>query len=117
MASEKIAWQESFKIKEELKHGDYDAIELALFDMPNAARIFKNADLSIVKGAWLKAAIQAGWIESPECKALVDKKNGKAAYIFDGQDVDDMHPGKVIWLGTRIIEAHDAVLKDDPKNW
>jgi hypothetical protein len=117
MESEKIEWQEKFRLKEELNHGDFEAIELALFDMPNAARIFKNVDLSVVRGAWLKAAIQAGWIVSPECKAIINKKTNQAAFIYDGVEVDSLHPGKVAWLGKKVVERHDAVMSDDPKNW
>lgn len=109
-------WQEQFKIKEELLHKDFEAIELALFDMPNAARIFRNADLSVVRGSWLKAAIHAGWIISPECKALIDRRNNEAAYMYDGVDVDEMHPAKVLWLGKQIIDAHDSLVAEDPKN-
>jgi len=117
MASDdEIKWLDDFKIKDELYHADFEAIELALFDMPNVARVLKHADLSVVKGAWLKAAIQAGWIESPECKALIDKKNNEAAYIYDGIDIDKMHPKKVNMLGEKVIERHDAVIGEDPKN-
>jgi hypothetical protein len=117
MASEKIDWQEKFELKAELTQGDFEAIELALFEMPNAARLFKNADLSIVRGSWLKAAIQAGWVVAPECKAIIDKKKNQAAFIYDGVEVDSLHPGKVGWLGNKVIERHDAVMNADPKNW
>jgi hypothetical protein len=114
--SDKINWQDDFILKDELLQGDFDAIEIALFDMPNAARIFRNAELSIVRGSWLKAAIAAGWIVKPECKALIDKKRNEAAYIYDGLDVDKMHPVKVAWLGDQVIKRHDAVMDTDPKN-
>lgn len=109
-------WQKAFKLKDELLQGDFSAIELALFEMPNAVRLFSQAELSVARGGWLKAAIQAGWIETPECKALTDKKNKEAAYIYDGVDVDKLHPAKVLWLGKQVIDRHDAIMGEDPKN-
>lgn len=116
MTDELKDWQKDFALKEDLRHGDFEAIELALFEMPNAARIFRNADLSVVRGAWLKAAIQAGWIVTPECKALTDKKSRETAYLYDGGDVDRMHPARVLWLGAQVIERHDSIMSEDPKN-
>ena len=109
-------WQEQFRIKADLLSGDFDAIELALFEMPNIARAMLHLNLHIVHSSWLKAAIQAGWIESPPCKALIDKKNQQAAYMYDGVDVDSLHPAKVDWLGKQIVERHDSILAEDPKN-
>lgn len=112
--TETIAWQDEFEIKEELLQGDFERLELALFKMPNVATVFKNADLSTVRGAYLRAAIQAGWILAPKCRVLTDDK--ESVYVYDGADVNDMHPVKVGWLGKQIIKKHDAVMDADPKN-
>jgi len=109
-------WKDDFKIKKELLHGDFAAIELALFELPNAARVFVHQELSVVRGAWFKAAIQAGWIEAPECTTLFDKKAKKTIYLFDGIDVDKLDARRVLWYGAQVIERHDAAMKDDPKN-
>lgn len=116
MAEKLHEWQSQFKLKDELLQGDFYNIEMALFDMPNIATFRRHSDMSIVNGAWLKAAIKAGWIEAPECKAVVDKKNKTSAYIYDGVEVDSLHPAKVAWLGKQVIDRHDAVMSEDPKN-
>jgi len=116
MAEQLHKWQEEFALKDELLQGDFDAIEIALFRMPGLAITSRHADLSVVHGSWLRAAIEAGWIASPKCRALVDDKNGERAYFYDGTDVDEMHPAKVNWLGKRIVERHDRIIKEDPKN-
>lgn len=114
MAEKLHQWQQDFELKENLTQGDFEALELALFKMPNIATTFRRAELSIVRGAYLRAAIQAGWIVSPKCKSLVDEKD--AVYVYDGVDVDEMHPAKVNWLGEQVVNRHDAILSEDPKN-
>jgi len=107
-------WQEKFVLKDNLTQGDFEALEMALFKMPNIATMFRKADLSMVNGAYLRAAIQAGWIIEPECKSMVDEKD--AVYIYDGTDVDQLHPAKVAWLGRKVVNLHDSVMAEDPKN-
>ena len=114
MAEKLHKWQSDFKLKDELLQGDFEALEIALFRLPNIATTFRRGDLSIVKGAYLRAAIQAGWIESPACRSMVDEED--AVYIYDGVDVDKLHPAKVNWLGSQVVARHDAVLGEDPKN-
>ena len=60
-------WQKEFELKEKLTQGDFEALEMALFRLPNIATMFRKADFATVNGAYLRAAIQAGWIVSPEC--------------------------------------------------
>lgn len=114
MADELNEWQKEFALKDELFQGDFEALELALFRMPNVATMFRNSDLSLVNGAYLRAAIQAGWVLTPETKSMTDKK--EALYVYDGVDVDKMHPAKVSWLGKQVVDRHDAVMSEDPKN-
>lgn len=114
MAEKLHEWQEKFALKEKLTQGDFEALELALFKMPNIATAFRRVELSVVRGSYLRAAIQAGWIEEPPCKSMVDEKD--AVYIYDGVDVDQLHPAKVSWLGKQVIDKHDAIMGEDPKN-
>ena len=107
-------WQDEFEIKAELTQGDFEALELAMFEMPNVARM-KSLDLAIVRGSWFKAAIAAGWIAKPEC-AVLDSKKGATVYQFDGVDVAKMHPAKVNWYGQQVIDRHDAIMSADLKN-
>ena len=117
MAEEELHdWQSEFELKDNLTQGDFEALETALFKMPNVITMLRRADVSVAHGAYLRAAIQAGWIVSPQCKALTDDKTGERAYFYSGKDVVDMHPVTVRWLGQRVIDRHDAIMKEDPKN-
>jgi len=117
MAEKKLHdWQEKFALKEQLTQGDFEALEMALVKMPNIITLLRNADMSIAHGAYLRCAIQAGWIVSPECRALTDDSSGERAFFYDGKDVDEMHPAAVRWLGQKVIDRHDAIMSEDPKN-
>jgi hypothetical protein len=105
-----------FQLKENLTQGDFEALEMALFKMPNLIQMLRRADVSVAHGAYLRAAIQAGWIIAPECRALTDDKSGERAFFYTGKDVEEMHPSVVRWLGQRVIDRHDAIMSEDPKN-
>jgi hypothetical protein len=116
MAEKLYDWQKDFILKDGLTQGDFEALEMALLKMPSVITLLKNSGFSLAHGAYLRAAIQAGWVEAPECRALTDDKNGEQAYFYDGKDVDDMHPATVQWLGQQVIDRHDRILSDVPKN-
>ena len=109
-------WKKEFALKEQLTQGDFEALEMALLDMPRIVALMRNADMSVAHGAYLRAAIQAGWITAPECNALIDETTKERKYMYDGKDVDLMHPSHVRWLGKRIVDVHDAIMGEDPKN-
>ena len=114
MAEQLHDWQNKFVLKEELNQGDFEAFELAIVKLLTFHRAYR--ELSVGHGAYLRAAIQAGWITAPECRALTDDKSGERAYFYDGKDVDEMHPAAVKWLGQQIQNRHDAIIGEDPKN-
>ena len=116
MAEQLHTWQKDFKLKEQLNQGDFEALEMALVRMPNVITLLRNSGMSLAHGAYLRAAIQAGWIEAPECRALTDDKSGERAFFYDGKDVDELHPGVVQWIGQQVINRHDSILSDMPKN-
>ena len=107
-------WQENFVLKDDLTQGDFEALEMALVKLLAFHKAYR--EMSVAAGAYLRAAIQAGWIIEPECKALTDDSNGERAFYYDGKDIDEMHPAAVKWLGERVIARHDAVMGEDPKN-
>ena len=116
MAEELQEWQKEFVLKENLTQADFEALEMALFKMPRVISLLRNSGLSVETGAYLRAAIQAGWIELPSCRALTDDVSGERAFFYANEDVEKMHPAKVKWLGQRVIDKHDAVMNEDLKN-
>ena len=109
-------WKKEFALKEQLTQGDFEALEMALLDMPRIVALMRNADMSVAHGAYLRAAIQAGWITAPECKTLVGETTKERAFFYDGKNVDDLHPTHVRWLGQRVLDTHDSIMNEDPKN-
>ena len=107
-------WQQEFELKEQLTQGDFEALEMALVKLLSFHRAFR--EMSAGAGGYLRAAIQAGWIVSPKCKALTDDTSGERSFFYGGEDVEDMHPAAVLWLGTQVIKRHDSILSDVPKN-
>ena len=117
MADKKLHdWQEEFALKESLTQGDFEELEMALVKMPSVISILRNSGMSIAHGAYLRAAIQAGWIISPECKTMTEDKTGERSYYYSGKNVDELHPAIVGWLGQRVIDKHDSIMTEDPKN-
>lgn len=116
MAEKLHKWQEDFKLKEQLNQGDFEKLEMALVKMPNVITLLRNSGLSIAHGAYLRCAIQAGWIVEPECKVMTDDNNGERTYFYDGKDVNEMHPAVVQWIGQQVINRHDSILRETPKN-
>lgn len=58
--------------------------------------------ISEQRGGQLKAAIVAGWIESPETRVeQVTDLEGRMrlVYLFDGVEVGKMQPREVAWYG------------------
>lgn len=65
--------------------------------------------ISEQRGAQLKAAIVAGWIESPptavEQMSDVDTGRTRTVYTFDGVEVGKMPPREVAWYGRQCERA------------
>lgn len=61
----------------------------------------------------LRAAIKAGWIKTPLCEVetVQNGKGTKQRYLFEGVEVEDLHPGKVRWYGARIREAYQKAIE------
>ena len=107
-------WQKAFFLKDQLTQGDFEALETALVKLLSFHRAYR--EMSVGAGAYLRAAIQAGWIEEPEVRALTDDNTGERAFFYDGKDVNEMHPAVVKWLGDRVMKRHDAIINEDVKN-
>lgn len=100
-------WQKEFKIKQDLVESDIEALEKELLAMPRMALT------NTAKASKLKAAIEAGWVEEPATE--VGEFEKKKRYFYNGQNVDDMHPGAVRWLGDQVDTKYNEAV-EIPKN-
>jgi len=105
--SELHDWQKEFKIKPDLVELDIEKLETALVDMPRLA--LSNTS----NASKLKAAIDAGWILEPPCE--VGNFDGQKRYYYKGQNIDEMKPGAVRWLGGQVDNAY-GLATEIPKN-
>jgi len=107
MADDLHDWQKEFKLKGDLTQLDVEKLEAALLKLP--VRALTNTGMA----SRLKAAIEAGWVEAPETE--VGDFNGEKRWFYNGQNIDEMHPGAVRWLGKQIDDAY-TVITEIPKN-
>ena len=107
MAEKLHDWQEEFKAKENLVELDIEALEKELVLMPRIALT------NTAKASKLKAAIAAGWVVSPPCE--VGEFEGAKRYFYNSQNIDDMKPGAVRWLGDQIDVLYQEATQV-PKN-
>jgi hypothetical protein len=132
MAKETANWQTEFIIKPIEKQGQVYAYETELRTLDKetvtaggiiqqAFQILREMGFSttsnIETGNQLKAAIKAGWIESPACDVeIVQNGRGRETrYLFAGASVEELHPGRVRWYGSQIDAAFSrAVEIPDP---
>lgn len=102
--------QQAITIRSDLKQRDVTALELELARMPGDYLMLRNASSRMA--AYLKAAIGAGWIEKPACEVRVSGK--ERVYLFDGEDVDDMHPRACYAAGKTVSDLMDKFTTVDP---
>lgn len=102
-------WQKEFKLRDNLLQRDVYAFESALHDAGGLQ--FDSA--SVTSAHALKAAIAAGWIESPVCEKGMFE--GKPRWFVGSVNLDELHAGKVRWYGTAVLTAYNAAV-DIPKN-
>jgi len=106
-------WQNDFELKSEFTQGDFEKLEEALFSMPKALML-RRTQSAINHGAMLRAAIQAGWIVSPDTEVMKGESSGKR-WFYSGKDVADLHPSIVRWLGNKVDEMYTSVQDEVPK--
>ena len=128
--ADKKNWQTDFKVKPGLVQKDVYVYETALRvfekEAPSVDTIISRVSQvlrasgftlmsSIEAEHYLKSAVKAGWIESPECEIVTVEGKGEKRYMVDGVNVDDLHAGKVKWYGVQINRAHqEATEYPDP---
>ena len=100
-------WQKEFKLKANLVELDIENLERELLELPRL--VLSNTG----HASKLKAAIAAGWVLEPKCE--VGDYDGAKRYFYNGQNIDEMKPGAVRWLGGRIDVAYSEAT-EIPKN-
>ena len=105
-------WQQEFVLKADLLERDVVALEKATVAIPH---VILSATNSFAE-AYLCAAIEAGWIESPEVrfeevasKGKDGRKTTTKRYYYADKEVGEMHPGAVRWLGQEVIGRYNEV--------
>lgn len=119
-------WQTAFKLKPIEKQAQVYAFESELRAQEKRApalddlltrtfQVLRGVGMTIHSSIeaehHLRAAIKAGWLESP--RAEIARITGadnleRVAYLLDGVEVGDLKPGKVRWYGERIQAAYNA---------
>jgi len=102
-------WQLEFELRADLVQEDIYAFE-KIEQQLGGLRV---GGYSTRAAAALKAAIGAGWLAAPAVEVLKDAK-GEPRYMYAGENVDKMHPGKVLWLGTRVTQHYSAAITTPP---
>ena len=103
------SWKDSFKLRDDLRQRDVYAFETNV----NKLGGLREDGASIRAVTALKAAIEAGWLVAPVSEVLRDSKN-RARHFIDGEDVDDMHAGKVLFYGARVVNAYTSAISIPP---
>lgn len=104
-----LSWKEQFALKSDLRQRDVYAFETAV----NTLGGFSKDGSNILADHALKAAIEAGWLVGPASEVLRDAA-GKPRYFLGGEQVDDLHPGKVRWYGLRVVAHYSAAVAPPP---
>ncbi len=103
------SWKELFKLRGDLRQRDVYAFELNV----NLLGGFSRDGSNILAAHALKAAIEAGWIADQSSEVL-KTSGGEKRYYVAGEDVDDMHPGKVRWYGLKVVAHYTEAVTPPP---
>lgn len=106
-----VSWKDKFQLRGDLRQRDIYAFEQNV----NTLGGFSNDGTNILAAHALKAAIEAGWLADPDSGDVLTDSKGAQRFEMDGEDVDDMHPGKVRWYGMRVV-AHYSQMVAPPPN-
>lgn len=96
-----------FTLKPDLRQRDVAAWNRSFIAHPN------RKALADEQQANLQAAIEAGWIQSPDCRFEDVAVNGgktERRYFFDGVLVDDLLAGEVYHYGRQVARHFEAAI-------
>jgi len=102
-------WQDEFKLRPGLVQADVYAYTAQLAKLGGVS----NQGASVVADHALKAAIKAGWLEAPASEVL-QGADGKERFFLDGVEIDKMHPGKVLWYGSQVVQHYARSVEIPP---
>lgn len=100
-APEVPAWQAAFRLRTDLTQQDIYAYEIEL----NKLSTTPARGGVVVSNHALKAAIKAGWLAEP-ASAVIPWPDGTFRYLFAGENVDTLLPGKLIWYGQQVTATY-----------
>ena len=113
MADKLHGWQREFALRDNLTQADFEAFDAAMSDLIDAGSVVDR--VSANAGAALRAAIAAGWVETPECRTMTDNTTGETVYFYGGKPVAEIHPAAVMWLGGQVSSLYMRTLSAVPK--
>ena len=96
-----------FKLIHDIRQRHVYAFEKAL----NAQGGIVITASSVTAGHMLKAAIEAGWVES---KHEIGEFEGERRYFLNGECVDDMLSGYVRKFGAEVTAAYNKAVEIPP---
>lgn len=104
------SWKDSFKLRDDLRQRDVYAFETDV----NTLGGFSKDGSNILAAHALKAAISAGWLADPDSGEVLTDSKGESRYHLNGEDVDDLHAGKVRWFGLRVVAHYSKAVAPPP---
>lgn len=104
------SWQDQFKLRDDLRQRDVYAFEKDV----NTLGGFSTEGTQILAAHALKAAISAGWLADPDSGDVLTDSKSVRRYHLHGEDVDDLHPGKVRWYGMRVMAHYTRAVTPPP---
>lgn len=102
-------WQAEFRLRADIRQRDMYAYTIQLNELGGV----NVQGASVLADHAVKAAIGAGWVETPTAEVLTDPK-GRRRFHLAGVDIDDMHPGRVLWYGARVVQHYTKSLEIPP---
>ncbi len=104
-----MGWQDDFKLVDDLRQRHLYAFDEALRALGGLS--FAGGG-SISAQHALCAAIKAGWIETPAVEVGTFDQGER--FYLGGEDVGELHGGKVFWYGSQVTKAYQEAIKIPP---
>lgn len=103
------SWKDLLKLRDDLRQRDIYAFESNV----HALGGFSKDGSNILADHALKGAIEAGWLDA-EAAEVLTTAGGDKRYYLNGENIDDLHAGKVRWYGLKIIAHYSNAVTPPP---
>lgn len=103
------SWKNEFRLRSDLGQRDFYAFEMEFTKLGG----FTSGGNIVHANRALKGAIHARWLEAPAAEVLTDDE-GKRRYLFAGENVDDIDPGRLRHYGNVITSKYIDAQKVPP---